>query len=64
MVNKIDLSMELGQAQTLLNCLESALIRATAGNVSDDTREAFDLLGLLMDHVERMSAKHKEAWAA
>lgn len=58
MVNELLLYNDLRKAQTLLNCLESAMIRATAGNgLNDKAMESFDLLYLLLDHVGRMVDK-------
>ncbi len=47
---KIDLPVELHQVQTLLNCLEGALVLATADNMNEAASEAFDLLYLLMEY--------------
>ncbi len=62
MNTKTDLSVELHQAQTLLNCLEGALVLATADNMNEAANESFDLLYLLMEHARRMVDKveHQE----
>lgn len=58
MVKELTLYNELRKAQTLLNCLESAMIHATEGNsLNDHDLESFDLLYLLLEHVGRMVDK-------
>lgn len=57
MIEKLNLYNDLRKIQTLLNCMEGTMIRATASNVNDAALEAFDLLYLLRDHVARMVDK-------
>lgn len=57
MIEKLNLYNDLRKVQTLLNCMEGTMIRATAGNVNDAVLESFDLLYLLRDHVDRMVDK-------
>lgn len=57
MNTETNLSVELHQAQTLLNCLEGALVLATADNMNEAVNESFDLLYLLMEHTRRMTGK-------
>lgn len=57
MIEKLNLYNDLRKIQTLLNCMEGTIIRATAGNVNDAALESFDLLYLLRDHVDRMVDK-------
>lgn len=59
---KTDLSVELRQVQTLLNCLEGTLILATVDNMNEAANESFDLLYLLKEHTKHMMDKvdHQE----
>lgn len=58
MVKELNLYNDLRKTQTLLNCLESVMIHATAGSsLNDHNLESFDLLYLLLDHVGRMVDK-------
>lgn len=57
MIEKLNLYNDLRKVQTLLNCMEGTMIRATAGNMNDAALESFDLLYLLRDHVGRMVDK-------
>lgn len=57
MIEKLNMYNDLRKVQTLLNCMEGTIIRATAGNVNDSALESFDLLYLLRDHVDRMVDK-------
>ena len=54
MMEKLNLYNDLRKIQTLLNCMEGNMIRATAGNVNDAPLESLDLLYLLQDHDGRM----------
>lgn len=57
MIKKLDLYNDIRKVQTLLNCMEGSMIRATKDNMNDAALEAFDLLYLLLDHVCRMVDK-------
>lgn len=58
MIEKLNLYNDLRKIQTLLNCMEHAMINATAGSrLNDSALEAFDLLYLLLDHVSSMVDK-------
>lgn len=57
MIEKLNLYNDLRKIQTLLNCMEGTMIRATKGNMNDAALESFDLLYLLLDHVGRMVDK-------
>lgn len=56
-MEKLDLFSDLRKIQTVLNCMEYTLIRATVGNMNDAAAETFDLLALILDHVDRMVDK-------
>ena len=57
MIEKLNLYNDLRKIQTLLNCMEGTMIRATTSNMNDAALESFDLLYLLRDHVGRMVDK-------
>lgn len=57
MIEKLNLYNDLRKIQTLLNCMEGSMIRATKDNMNDAALESFDLLYLLLDHVGRMVDK-------
>lgn len=57
MIEELNLYCDLRKVQTLLNCMEGTMIRATADNMNDAALESFDLLYLLLDHVGRMVDK-------
>ncbi len=57
MIKTLNLYCDLRKVQTLLNCMEGTMIRATADNMNDAALESFDLLYLLLDHVGRMVDK-------
>lgn len=57
MVKEFQMYSDLRKIQTLLNCMEGTMIRATADNMNDAALESFDLLYLLLDHVGRMVDK-------
>lgn len=57
MVKEFQMYSDLRKIQTLLNCMEGTMIRATKDNMNDAALESFDLLYLLLDHVGRMVDK-------
>lgn len=57
MIEKLNLYNDLRKVQTLLNCMEGSMIRATKDNMNDAVLEPFDLLYLLLNHVGRMVDK-------
>lgn len=57
MTKELNLYNDLRKAQTLLNCLETSMLHATAGSLNDHDLASFDLLYLLLDHVGRMVDK-------
>lgn len=57
MIEKLNLYNDLRKVQTLLNCMEDTMIRATSDNMNDAASESFDLLYLLLGHVGHMVDK-------
>lgn len=43
MIKTLNLYCDLRKVQTLLNCMEGTMIRATADNMNDAALESFDL---------------------